>query len=53
MNAFLTDMVDLQRYTQMDIEKTMKGYQATALSTQKEKENVEGQFALLECERLP
>ena len=29
----------------------MKGYQAATLSTQKEKENTEGQFALLKSEK--
>ena len=52
MVAFLTRMANLQKYTQVDIEKTMKGYQAAVLSTQKEKENTKCQFALLKSENF-
>ena len=53
MIAFLVGVVDLHKHTQMEVgvEKAMKTYQAAAVKAQKEKEVVEGQFAILDSEK--
>ena len=53
MIAFLVGVVDLHKHTQMEVgvEKAMKMYQAAAVKAQKEKEVVEGQFAILDSEK--
>ena len=51
MIAFLVDAADLQKHTQVDLEKAMKTYQVAAVKAQKEKEATEGQFAILKSEK--
>ena len=51
MTAFLIGAADLQKHIQVDVERTMKAYQAAAVKAQKEKEATEGQFTILDSEK--
>ena len=51
MTAFLVGATDLQKHVQVDVEKAMKAYQATAVKAQKEKKAAEGQFTILDSEK--
>ena len=51
MTAFLVNVADLQKHTQVELEKVMKTYQVVTVKAQKEKKAIEEQFVILNNEK--
>ena len=52
MTAFPVDVADLQKHTQLKVERVMKTYQVAIVKAWKEKEVAEGQFVVLDSEKV-
>ena len=51
MTAFLVGATDLQKHTQVEVEKAVNSYKTAVVKAQKDKEAFESQFAILESEK--